>query len=66
MVLPQRELSFSLEEIELDASCYPYRYFLANRFAFTEDNLLKLIDLVKHGSEEEFSIDELLEQTQIQ
>lgn len=65
-VLPQKELSFSLEEIELDENCYPYQYFLAHRFAFTEDNLLKLIQLIKDCSETDFSIEELLQQTQVQ
>ena len=65
-VLPQKQLAFHLEEIELDESCEPYEYFLANRFAFTEENLLKLIELIKDCSDTDFSMDELLEQTQLE
>lgn len=65
-VLPQKQLAFHLEEIELDESCEPYEYFLANRFAFTEKNLLKLIELIKDCSDTDFSMDELLEQTQLE
>lgn len=65
-VLPQKQLAFHLAEIELDESCEPYEYFLAKRFAFTEENLLKLIELIKECSDTDFSMDELLEQTQIE
>ena len=65
-VLPQKQLAFHLDEIELDESCHPYEYFLANRFAFTEDNLKLLMELIKDCSDTHFSMDELLEQTQLE
>ena len=64
-VLPQRQLAFHLAEIELDETCYPYQYFLANRFAFTEENLLLLMELIKDCSDTDFSMDELIKQTEI-
>jgi hypothetical protein len=64
-VLPQKQLAFHLAEIELDESCKPYEYFLASRFAFTQENLLLLMELIKNCSEITFSMDELLEQTEI-
>lgn len=65
-VLPQKQLAFHLAEIDLDESCAPYTYFLANRFAFTQENLLKLMELIKDCSETSFSMDELLKQTELQ
>lgn len=62
-VLPQKQLAFHLAEIDLDESCNPYSYFLANRFAFTHENLLKLMELIKDCSDTAFSLDELMEQT---
>lgn len=64
-VLPQKQLAFHLAEIELDESCHPYEYFLANRFAFTEENLRKLMDLIKDCSDTAFSMDEVMEQTEL-
>ena len=64
-VLPQKQLAFMLEEIELDETCHPYEYFLANRFAFTEDNLKKLIELIKDCNDTDFSMEELLEQAEL-
>ena len=64
-VLPQKELAFHLAEIELDESCAPYEYFLANRFAFTQENLLLLMELIKDCSETAFSMEELMEQTEL-
>lgn len=62
-VLPQKQLGFHLAEIELTDSELPYEYFLASRFGFTQDNLQKLIELIKDCSEIDFSMDELLKQT---
>jgi hypothetical protein len=64
-VLPQKQLAFHLAEIDLDESCKPYEYFLASRFAFTQENLLLLMELIKDCSETSFSMDELLEQTDL-
>ena len=63
-VLPQKQLAFHLHEINLDESSKPYEYFLASRFSFTQENLLLLMELIKDCSETDFSIDELLEQTE--
>lgn len=65
-VLPQKQLAFHLDEIELDESCHPYEYFLAKRFAFTNDGLNQLMELINDCNETAFSLDELLEQTKIQ
>lgn len=62
-VLPQRQLAFHLSEIELDETCAPYEYFLSNRFAFTGEDLDKLLKLIEDCCETDFSIDELLKQT---
>ena len=43
-VLPQKQLSFQLKEVEPP---FPYEYFLADRFRFTEDGLKKLTELLK-------------------
>ena len=65
VVLPQRQLAFHLEEIDLDETCKPYEYFLANRFAFTEDNLEKLMELIEDCNQTSFSIEELMTQTEL-
>jgi len=64
-VLPQKQLAVYLSEIDLDESCMPYEYFLANRFAFTEENLLLLMQLIKDCSDTDFSIEELMTQTEV-
>ena len=64
-VLPQKQLGFHLAEIELTDNELPYEYFLASRFGFTQDNLQKLIELIKDCSEIDFSMDELLKQTEL-
>ena len=62
-VLPQKTLAFQLEEIDLDESCKPYEFFLANRFAFTKDELQKLIALIEECNDISLSIKDLLNQT---
>jgi hypothetical protein len=64
-VLPQKKLGVELYEITLDESCKPFEYFLANRFAFTKDNLEKLNELIKDCSDIEFSMDELMKETEL-
>jgi len=59
-VLPSEELAFQLEEIDLDESCFPYAYFSASRFAFTEDDFQKLIEFNKECSEISTSVKELM------
>jgi len=65
-VLPQNEVGVVLSEIELTDNELPYEYFLLRRFAFTEENLQKLIELIKDCNDTDFSIDELLKQTQLE
>ena len=65
-VLPQKLLAFQLAEIELTDAELPYEYFNSNRFAFTEENLLKLIELIKDCNDIDFSMDELLKQTELE
>jgi len=65
VVLPQRELGFQFEEIDLDESCLPYEYFLANRFAFLKDDLYKLQDFIKQCGRVNMSIKELMSQSNI-
>jgi hypothetical protein len=64
--LPQKVLAFQLAEIELTEEHLPYEYFKADRFAFTEKNLLKLIELIKDCEGIDFSMDELMKQTELQ
>jgi hypothetical protein len=64
-VLPQKKLAFLLSEIELTDKELPYEYFDASRFAFTEEALKKLIELIKDCSDITFSMDELLKQTEL-
>lgn len=64
MVLPQKTLAVQLEEIDLDESCMPYEFFLANRFAFTKDELEKLIGFIEECTQVNISIKELMKQTQ--
>jgi dihydropteroate synthase len=66
-VLPQNELGVTLAEIELDATCYPYKFFLAKRFGFTKENFQKLIELVQNTNEtKEFDYDILIKEQQKQ
>jgi len=62
--MPQKILAFQLAEIDLGEESKPYEYFSAKRFGFTEENLLKLKDLIKQSEDIDFSIKELMEQTQ--
>lgn len=65
VVLPQRQLAFQLHEINLDESCSPFEYFLANRFAFNINNFEELNEFVKECTAINLSIKELLTQTKI-
>lgn len=64
-VLPQKQLAFALEEIDLDESCLPYEYFLAERFAFHEDDIEQLHKLIKDSEELSTSVKELMEQVNL-
>jgi hypothetical protein len=65
MVLPQRTLAVQLEEIDLDESCSPYEYFLAERFMFDINDIQKFIDFIEECTDINMSIRELMEQTNI-
>lgn len=54
-----------LHEVSLDEECLPYEYFSIDRFMFDIDDLYKLKELIKNCSDAEFSIEELMEQTEI-
>jgi len=64
--IPSKTLGVHLEEIALDDCCLPYEYFAAHRFAFTQENLLLLLEMIKDCNDTAFSMDELLEQTQLE
>ena len=63
IVLPQKTLAVQLEEIDLDENCMPYEFFLANRFAFTKEELEKLIAFIEECNHISLSIKDLLKQT---
>lgn len=66
LVLPQRQIGVHLAEIELTQKELPYEYFLLSRFAFTEEGLRQLQELIKDCADTDFSMDELLKQTELQ
>lgn len=63
--MPQKILAVELSEICLDESCAPYEYFDAKRFGLTYENLIKLNQLIKDCSDIDFSIEELMNQTEL-
>lgn len=65
IVLPQRMLAFLLYEIDLDESCHPYEYFLSHRFAFLSEHLKDLYELIENCKDTDFSIEELMAQTEL-
>ena len=62
-VLPQGEVGFQLEEIDLDESCYPYEYFLSSRFAFYNDDFEDLLFLMKESEGVDRSLKRLIDTT---
>ena len=57
----------ALYEKPLDESCAPYESFRITRFAFTEDGLKMLKELMSLCTElDQFDIEELLESTQLE
>jgi nuclear transport factor 2 (NTF2) superfamily protein len=64
--IPSNTLGLHLDEIWLDDCCPPYEFFKADRFAFTEENLKLLIELIKDCNDTDFSMDELLKQTTLE
>ena len=63
--ITSKEMGVHLYEIELDDTCAPYEFYALRRFAFTEENLRKLIELIKDCNDTAFSMDELLKQTEL-
>jgi len=64
-VLPQKQLAFQVQEIDLDDSCSPYTWFLASRFSFKKEDLAKLIEFIKECNQITFSVNELMKETNI-
>jgi enolase len=58
-------LAVQLEEIDLDETCSPYEYFLAERFMFDLDDIQEFIDFIEECTDINMSIRELMEQTNI-
>ena len=63
VVLPQKTLAVQIDEVDLDESCRPYSFFLANRFAFRTEDLERLIEFIKECTQVNMSIKDLLNQT---
>jgi hypothetical protein len=64
-LLPQKQLGVQLQEIDLDETCAPFEYFLANRFGIKQSDLEALIELVYESTQVKTSLKELMEQTQV-
>lgn len=60
IVLPQRELAFDLSEIQLTENELPYEYFLSSRFAIRDEDIDRLMELIKDCSDTDFSVGELM------
>lgn len=63
LVLPQRQLGVHLSEINLTENELPYEYFLASRFSFSPEEMLRLLQLIQDCNDTHFSLTELLNQT---
>lgn len=63
--ITSQKLGVHLHEISLDEDCHPYEFFSIERFSFNMDDLDKLRELIKNCSDTDFSIDELMKQTEI-
>lgn len=64
-VNPQKKLAFQVQEIDLDESCSPYSWFLADRFAFRQEDLEDLIEFIKECNKITFSVNELMKVTNV-
>ena len=64
-VLPQKKLAFQVQEIDLDDSCSPFTWFLANRFAFRQEDLEKLAEFIQDCNHITFSVKELMKETNV-
>lgn len=57
----------TLQEVQLDESCKPFDGFRLDRFAFTEEGFVKLLELMKACTElNEFNIEELIEECNLE
>jgi hypothetical protein len=65
-VLPQKQLAFQLQEIDLDDTCSPYEWFLASRFSFRKEDLEKLSEFIKECNDITFSMKELMKTTNVE
>ena len=64
-VLPQKKLAFQIQEIDLDETCLPYAWFLADRFAFRKEDLDKLVEFIEECNKITFSVKELMKETKV-
>lgn len=64
-VLPQKQLAFQVQEIDLDDSCSPYTWFLASRFSFKKEDLDRLIEFIQECNYINFSMKELMKETNV-
>ena len=62
VVLPQHEIGFHLAEIELTENELPYEYFLSYRFAFQEEDLSELDELIQNCNEADSNVRELMKE----
>lgn len=63
--MPQNITSVSLKEIDLDESNAPYEFFILNRFAFREEDIEKLKQLIKEWEGIDVEIKNLIEETNL-
>lgn len=65
--MPQNVLAYSLYEKPLDKSCYPYEYFLSDRFSVRPEDVQSVIDMYMELGEDisEQQMKELLENSEL-
>lgn len=65
--MPANVIGFELVEPTLDETCLPFSCFLGDRFAILENDITEFIELCKSCAElDNFSIEELMEQSQLE
>lgn len=60
----QHQIGVHLAEIDLTEKEFPYEFFLSSRFAFKEDDFEKLLQMINDCNELNFSMEDLLKQTE--